>query len=488
MAASCASGIQISGTQNPEVLISQQCNIGNPELKICLRQQNFEQISMTTMIRFDDSLHDFVSVLVEQLDEDTVLAGRIVRDAFGRLTFVASNPIASDKLSAAIQKISLVMKPYVNSDRVILTPDHPGATRVLADRRLLYDSIWLDDKRLIEIAILDRRIVGADWLDAPSPQRADGPPYLVFTSLKGGVGRSTAIAVLAAHLAANGKDVLVIDLDIEAPGIGTMLLSEDRQPRFGLIDLLVEDGVGGLDDEMFQNCIGVSDLTQGRGLVHVVPATGMACFHEPENVLSKLSRAMVETPQAERAPKSVRSRARAIIDNISGRRKYDAVLINSRAGLAEITATALLGLGADIFLFGVDLPQTFEGLRYLFSHFELLPPPDRAIDWREKIKMIHAKAQSSPQAVAGFRERAYELFANYLYEIDEGEDPFTYNADDPDAPHYSWPIYLDSTFSEFDPIANPTFMQSSVYRGAFGDFLEAMTARLGFEIKSERPA
>lgn len=190
---------------------------------------------MTTMIRFDDSLHDFVSVLVEQLDEDTVLAGRIVRDAFGRLTFVASNPIASDKLSAAIQKISLVMKPYVDSDRVILTPDHPGATRVLADRRLLYDLIWLDDKRLIEIAILDRRIVGADWLDAPSPQRADGPPYLVFTSLKGGVGRSTAIAVLAAHLAANGKDVLVIDLDIEAPGIGTMLLSEDRQPRLALL-------------------------------------------------------------------------------------------------------------------------------------------------------------------------------------------------------------------------------------------------------------
>jgi hypothetical protein len=305
------------------------------------------------------------------------------------------------------------LKPYVDPDRTILSADHPGAGRILADKRLLHESIFLKGGPEVNLAVLDRRIVGADWLEAP-PERRTGVPYFVFTSLKGGVGRSTALSVLASHLATNGKDVLVIDLDIEAPGVGTMLLSEDRKPRFGLIDLLVEDGVGGLDEDMLANCIGTSDLTKGQGLVHVVPATGLCCSTFPENVLSKISRAMIETPQEESLPKSVRARIRDIIDTISTRRKYDAVLIDSRAGLAEINATALLGLGADILLFGVDLPQTFEGLSYLFSHFQQLPKPDRDNDWREKIKMIHAKAQSSSEAIASFRDRSYELFANYL--------------------------------------------------------------------------
>lgn len=440
------------------------------------------------MIRFDQSLNEFASLLVEELGEDMVVGGRIVRDAFGRLTFVASSQIPAEKLSTTVQRLSELMKPYVDPDRVVLTADQPGVSRILADRRLLRDTILLDGQKFIEISVLDRRVVGADWLEAPLPQSADTPPYVVFSSLKGGVGRSTAISVLAAHLAANAKDVLVVDMDIEAPGVGTMLLSEERTPRFGLIDLLVEDGVGGLDEEMFENCLGVSHLTQGRGLVHVVPATGKACSDYPQNVLAKISRAMVETPQQVGLPKSVRSRTRSIIDTIAKRRSYDAVLIDARAGLAEINATALLGLGADIFLFGVDLPQTFKGLSYLFSHFQQLPPPNRTNDWRERIKLIHAKAQSSPQAIAAFRERAYELCAEFLYEADEGEEPFTYSVDDVDAPHYSWPIYLDTTFSEFDPIANPTFIQSSVYRAAFGDFIEGATSRLGFEMKLGQPA
>jgi hypothetical protein len=146
------------------------------------------------------------------------------------------------------------------------------------------------------------------------------------------------------------------------------------------------------------------------------------------------------------------------------------------------------GTGCRIFLFGVDLPQTFEGYSYLFAHFGQLPRPNRENDWRERIKMIHAKAQSSPNAIAQFRERSYDLFAEHLYEADQGDDPFTYNADDVNAPHYSWPIYLDSTFSEFDPIANPSFIQSSVYRAAFGEFIENTISRFGFDVMYERLA
>ncbi|MGO7565542.1 AAA family ATPase, partial [Rhizobium johnstonii] len=70
---------------------------------------------------------------------------------------------------------------------------------------------------------IDRRFVGADWMSPPASEFV-GTKRLVFGSLKGGFGRSTALAIFAADLSRDGKKVLCIDLDLEAPGIGTMLL------------------------------------------------------------------------------------------------------------------------------------------------------------------------------------------------------------------------------------------------------------------------
>jgi len=50
---------------------------------------------------------------------------------------------------------------------------------------------------------------------------------VTFYSYKGGVGRSMALANVAALLARWGRRVLIIDWDLEAPGI------EDAKPAFG---------------------------------------------------------------------------------------------------------------------------------------------------------------------------------------------------------------------------------------------------------------
>jgi cellulose biosynthesis protein BcsQ len=42
---------------------------------------------------------------------------------------------------------------------------------------------------------------------------------LAFYSFKGGVGRSMAVLNLAYSLAAKGRHVLVLDMDLEAPGL-----------------------------------------------------------------------------------------------------------------------------------------------------------------------------------------------------------------------------------------------------------------------------
>ncbi len=65
-----------------------------------------------------------------------------------------------------------------------------------------------------------------------------------FYSYKGGVGRSMALANVAALLAKWSKKVLVVDWDLEAPGIERFFnnsshhLSKKRKTTPGLVDLI----------------------------------------------------------------------------------------------------------------------------------------------------------------------------------------------------------------------------------------------------------
>ena len=42
---------------------------------------------------------------------------------------------------------------------------------------------------------------------------------ITFYSFKGGVGRTLALVNVGAHLALQGKSVLLVDFDLEAPGL-----------------------------------------------------------------------------------------------------------------------------------------------------------------------------------------------------------------------------------------------------------------------------
>src|SRR6266550_976781 len=65
---------------------------------------------------------------------------------------------------------------------------------------------------------------------------------ITFYSYKGGTGRSMALANVAWILASNGKRVLVVDWDIEAPGLhryfAPFLLDHELSTSDGVIDFL----------------------------------------------------------------------------------------------------------------------------------------------------------------------------------------------------------------------------------------------------------
>lgn len=63
-------------------------------------------------------------------------------------------------------------------------------------------------------------------------------PRVAFYSYKGGVGRSTALAIVARLLAKEGLKVAVLDLDLEAPGLNSLLLTKPKPSPFGVVDYL----------------------------------------------------------------------------------------------------------------------------------------------------------------------------------------------------------------------------------------------------------
>ena len=63
---------------------------------------------------------------------------------------------------------------------------------------------------------------------------------ITFYSFKGGVGRTMALVNVAAELARRGRKVLVVDFDLEAPGLETYQRLQPPKPHPGIVEYVTE--------------------------------------------------------------------------------------------------------------------------------------------------------------------------------------------------------------------------------------------------------
>jgi MinD-like ATPase involved in chromosome partitioning or flagellar assembly len=447
-------------------------------------------MSTSPEVFFDSSLPALVTVIAQYLGVEALTRGLVVRDNSGRLRFLSSEPSPREDLRADLEKpIATALGAYARTDGVLAFSDEPGVQRLLNDPGALP---MLEGS--LAFRLLDRRIIGSSWLDAPQELTA-GTPRIVFASLKGGVGRSTALAVAASDLSRRNRNILVIDLDLEAPGIGHMLLDGDRSPRFGTVDYLIENGLGGIPDHDLSDFIGTSPLTSpGGGRVDVLPALGREALKHPANTLPKLSRALIEDIDSTGASIAVAVKIAEMVRRFSTRDPYDLILIDSRAGLSELAAPAILGLGATVLLFGTAQHQTIQGYAALFAALKLLAERDRAsgkrAEWRLSFKAVYAKAGLDELGAARYRDDLYDLFAENLYDAEDlqptNPDVVNFSIDDKDAPH--WPLIIPFTqsFIEFDPVQTPSQLLTEFYEQVYRPFLNGIdsiiaSSGVGFE-------
>ena len=331
------------------------------------------------------------------------------------------------------------------------------------------------------VRVIDRLVTEGNWSTiAPVSSNA---PRIVFFSIKGGVGRSTALAATAWSLAQSGKRVLVLDLDLESPGLSSSLLPDERRPKFGVADWLVEDLVDNAD-AVLPDMIATSNLSPA-GDIFVVPAHGA----DAGEYIPKLGRVWMSklTNTGKRVSWSLR--LQRMLDSLEQKLKPDVILIDSRAGIDEIASACVTDLGATlVLLFALEGEQTWSGYRILFQHWRKTGVVGEI---RERLQLIGALIPElgAQEYFSSLQENAWNLFSEELYdEVAPGEiangNIWSYDESEEGAPHSPWPIrwnrgfaVLRSLYSRLDRI-DPKEVEI-----IFGDFISSIKATLDMDLQ-----
>lgn len=449
---------------------------------------------MTNAVRFDAAFNNALELLQKSLPllapaKQSVL---LVRDVLGCFRILVDDLGAEARLGN--QKVSLVSQADIDNfarDFSVgvgqYAPQPNNLIQWLEADSPLYDlfnlpEAWTPLDAPSHLKVLDRLVTGREWLLPQLHNELPQPPRAVFFGLKGGVGRSTALAVLAWHFSAQGKKVLVVDLDLESPGLGPILLPTSLPqegdtcvpgwPTFGVVDWFVEDAVCQSDENLIRDMYVRSPLAS-NGDILVVPACGGLL---DQQYLSKLSRAYLDLPNQAGETELFGDRLARLLDQLESVVSPDVVLIDSRAGLHDISSAALTRLGAYNFLFAVNTRQTWEGYRHLFRHWQRNPEHLRKL--RQHLFTVGAlRSTAGDNYLHEFCESAADVFLE-VYDDNASDEAFNFAPNAEDAPHYPISIRAHAEYAVFAPLEKATQLDRDLIQFVFGEFLENATAIL----------
>ncbi|GAA0538672.1 hypothetical protein GCM10011581_05740 [Saccharopolyspora subtropica] len=179
----------------------------------------------------------------------------------------------------------------------------------------------------------------ADPFDRPVSDRLPGNVEIIaFHSFKGGVGRTVHAVAMADVIARRGGNVLLIDADLEAPGITWMHKAQGGQLDFSYEDFLAllqggEDGDWAAAVDIAAAYLPNQQVGHhpGGGRLTVVPATRRPFLTPP-----RIEPADLLTPG--RSPYFLTEALAALATRMDA----DTVVIDLRAGASELSAPVLL--------------------------------------------------------------------------------------------------------------------------------------------------
>ena len=152
-----------------------------------------------------------------------------------------------------------------------------------------------------------------------------------FYSYKGGVGRTLALANVAAHLSMRRKRVLIVDFDLEAPGITTLNFCANARSKPGVVDFIhayLDSGTAPSAANYIHSCLFQCIESDEEYELHVMPAGDQSASYGAN--FAKIDwRALYEENDGFLLMEDLRAQWITL--------GYDYVLIDSRTGLTDVS-------------------------------------------------------------------------------------------------------------------------------------------------------
>lgn len=430
------------------------------------------------MILFDDILPELKNILEHHCELATTCKELIVnRDLNGRVRLIFSTEFeeklqADAELNASFQdllaKVASGLYPHAWSvDQLVLfEPNLEALTQEVPSFLLEVDC------ENISVRVIDRLATSASWDEIA--EENPKPPRVVFFSIKGGVGRSSALAATAWHLAEQGKRILVLDLDLESPGLSTAILPKEKQPAYGITDWLVEDLVDN-GDAVLANMIATSDLSRD-GQIYVVPSHGAECG----DYVAKLGRVWMPKINDLGEQEPWANRLKRLLEVLEDKLKPDVVLIDSRSGIDDIASSSITHLGAKlILLFAIEGSQSWSGYKIIFDYWQRRGLIEGI---RERLQVVAALVaeQNKVDYLKTLQDSAYNLFAATQYDaVPAGaalsQDYWHFEPSDMSAPHYPWSVNWHSSFTGLNTLhGRLVAIDTAAVQAIFGELVQGV--------------
>lgn len=196
---------------------------------------------------------------------------------------------------------------------------------------------------------------------------------VTFYSFRGGVGRTMALVNIGTWLARHGRRVLLVDFDLESPGISHYALPNAKPERKGVVDYLWEaskDSVPRtIEDFYFES------FKEKDGALYVMPA-GRASTHQER--LGELNFASLYRDAG----------GYLVVENLKAlwatEISPDYVLIDSRTGYSEAAGICTRQLADAVVVTFIPSPQNLNGLQEVASQIRA----QNAEGWRKEIQLL----------------------------------------------------------------------------------------------------
>lgn len=335
------------------------------------------------MVTFNNELETARDSILSWADKCILRHVTIVRDVFGRLSFLidtVDKPDDSQResmenlLSVSLggfytgktywENISQKKKKYLT----------PMFDLLKEERRE-----WIETQGVL-FYLSERPIAKKAWVAYQNDQDAvwpyedaylvEKPRVITFYSFKGGMGRTTTLASVALQLVKKGKNVMMIDTDIEAPGLATLFFDEEAIQN-GVLDYLLEHPIVP-ETDITHYVLDVTEpslLGETDGSLYVLPAGRV-----DKNYLQKLARIDYQDHRTGALRMAMCNMLEAIRNTYS----IDYILIDARAGFHDMGGIAVAQLPHGAVIFGNNSRQSWDGITQVIrtiseSHIDNIP-------------------------------------------------------------------------------------------------------------------